>query len=652
MNYLKNWWCTHVLPLVYDDSLSYYEVLCKLKYKINEIVEKINDLYTNFKEYVLNVLKEPEAEGIIKGYIAEQQNKTLFDGEMSLTKIFTDKNVYSEDNLYTGLQGGWYDKANNIYVYALRNHYASPEVNCKIVVQDLNTGQVLRSQIIPVPHGNSLCVDVENDKLYLCGRYYKTSESEKSVWVLKYSTLETLESWDINYSDTYIQGLYWYNNTLWGYVYDAKTVGSIDVQTHNFTPIIALETTNYFNNFAIDDSYVYMLGVNQAILEIFTYTGVKIKTWGMGRTNGTGYFGELQNLTVYNQDIYFGSMWYESVNRPETYYMDIYTFNYIEGNQNWDFYSTLYTPQGIVDVYCDVTYQGHDSNGSEDKPFKTAMEAIASGTIYSKTGNVHVHFKTPGNYGRITCSNIYLRMSNESGGAVTLGESYLYGVNGLFESITFNGANTEQTAIVTAINCQINLLTNTINNNGGYTYGLYARNSIIGVFSLTYSGSEYWCNAVGCSRINYTQTPYKILLDGTSESITTYFEEQEGIPNSPYSKPHAGYCYNGPGVYYGEITTNITDITNYQIYDVVILFNGKRFSDTITLTTPAGGCVNVFDNINGTFKYATITIAEQSGKLVITNNSLYDGTNVTSKTDNTADNNYAQIYSVFCYNAK
>lgn len=31
-----------VLPLVYDDSLSYYEVLCKVVNKLNEVIDIIN----------------------------------------------------------------------------------------------------------------------------------------------------------------------------------------------------------------------------------------------------------------------------------------------------------------------------------------------------------------------------------------------------------------------------------------------------------------------------------------------------------------------------------------------------------------------------------------------------------------------------------
>ena len=41
---IKDFWCQKVLPLVYDDSLSYYEVLCKMKSKINEIIDKINSI--------------------------------------------------------------------------------------------------------------------------------------------------------------------------------------------------------------------------------------------------------------------------------------------------------------------------------------------------------------------------------------------------------------------------------------------------------------------------------------------------------------------------------------------------------------------------------------------------------------------------------
>lgn len=42
------YWCYKVLPLVYDDSLSYYEVLCK-------IVDYINNMIKEDKSYVKDI---------------------------------------------------------------------------------------------------------------------------------------------------------------------------------------------------------------------------------------------------------------------------------------------------------------------------------------------------------------------------------------------------------------------------------------------------------------------------------------------------------------------------------------------------------------------------------------------------------------------
>lgn len=54
-------WSQKVLPLVYDDSLSYYEVLVKLVNKLNEVIDYVTDsLYEtieeSIKEYFVDVL--------------------------------------------------------------------------------------------------------------------------------------------------------------------------------------------------------------------------------------------------------------------------------------------------------------------------------------------------------------------------------------------------------------------------------------------------------------------------------------------------------------------------------------------------------------------------------------------------------------------
>lgn len=57
-------WCQKVLPLVYDDSLSYYELLCKVVQYLNDVIENVDglhddivaltDAYNQLQEYVNN----------------------------------------------------------------------------------------------------------------------------------------------------------------------------------------------------------------------------------------------------------------------------------------------------------------------------------------------------------------------------------------------------------------------------------------------------------------------------------------------------------------------------------------------------------------------------------------------------------------------
>lgn len=44
-------WCYKILPLVYDDSLSYYEFLCKMNAKLNEVIDSVNGLVEAWEKF-------------------------------------------------------------------------------------------------------------------------------------------------------------------------------------------------------------------------------------------------------------------------------------------------------------------------------------------------------------------------------------------------------------------------------------------------------------------------------------------------------------------------------------------------------------------------------------------------------------------------
>ena len=98
-------WCQHVLPLVYDDSLSYMELLCKVINYLNEMSEKIKSIdpymseltqeFIALKEYVDNFVDNLDIESAVDQKIEE----LIASGD------FTD---LVSPTMYTGKSIVWY----------------------------------------------------------------------------------------------------------------------------------------------------------------------------------------------------------------------------------------------------------------------------------------------------------------------------------------------------------------------------------------------------------------------------------------------------------------------------------------------------------------------------------------------------------------
>ena len=99
-------WCYKVLPLVYDDSLSYYETLCKfieylngLGEDVKEVVKEMQDL----KDYVDNFIDTLDIESVVEAKLNELgvqhiQYSSMKDNLMNEIKLFEPDVVIEIEN--------------------------------------------------------------------------------------------------------------------------------------------------------------------------------------------------------------------------------------------------------------------------------------------------------------------------------------------------------------------------------------------------------------------------------------------------------------------------------------------------------------------------------------------------------------------------
>ena len=80
-------WCQKVLPLVYDDSLSYYEVLCK-------VVKYINELIDSDKEIVEEIDKLKSDMTIVQEWIDNFNYEPLLNTVEEMVQKYLTAGVY------------------------------------------------------------------------------------------------------------------------------------------------------------------------------------------------------------------------------------------------------------------------------------------------------------------------------------------------------------------------------------------------------------------------------------------------------------------------------------------------------------------------------------------------------------------------------
>ena len=94
-------WCHKILPLVYEDSLSYYEVLCKLMKKINEIIEDMDDIKISIQEIINEI---DDIWKVIAPKFGEPTRRSITDGQGNVETYYSDTFVVYNNKLYRSIR--------------------------------------------------------------------------------------------------------------------------------------------------------------------------------------------------------------------------------------------------------------------------------------------------------------------------------------------------------------------------------------------------------------------------------------------------------------------------------------------------------------------------------------------------------------------
>lgn len=156
-------WCYKIIPLIYDDSLSYYEVLCKLTHKINEVIDKLN-INVDIESYVDEILKEWLEDGTIKNLVNENiEQETFIAPEYISTFCYVNGN-YDDSVSYDVIQSFCF--INETTAVGVRNARNPVDNNIKLFKFNIETGlKVTDDYTLEGGHCNDVCFDGE--KIYI-----------------------------------------------------------------------------------------------------------------------------------------------------------------------------------------------------------------------------------------------------------------------------------------------------------------------------------------------------------------------------------------------------------------------------------------------------------------------------------------------------
>lgn len=194
-------WCQKVLPAVYDDSLSYYELLCKVIKYLNDVIKLTNtqsDAITELQETLAKFM-----EGTFDPYIEEKIDKWFEENEPEITQQIADLEeivnihvdgvtvtpillgtmVFSTTNNMYGHPGGVCSNGEREYLFIQPEPYTNTSYLTNFSIKSNEWTQ--QKTTGTMAHCNSAAYNPHNDKIYVAPVFDYSNDSQTPTNYIK-----------------------------------------------------------------------------------------------------------------------------------------------------------------------------------------------------------------------------------------------------------------------------------------------------------------------------------------------------------------------------------------------------------------------------------------------------------------------------------
>lgn len=381
-------WCQKVLPLVYDDSLSYYELLCKVVDYLNKTMEDVTVLngdvtnlhaaYVKLQDYVNNYFSTLDIQKEINNKLDEMvKDGTLSNILFNIPKFSTFNPILigrtwglSTDRNHA--QGGCYIN-NGCVVYG---RTSTPPTSDAVTLTDVDTinENVRREVTLNLGHCDDMTYIPELNVIAIIPSIHEPNAGVwNSIILVDYETftikeeIETPRNYGAIGYDRSTKVLYTSDSNMNFYTFNLETKEEIKLFTYSYIDPIKFTK----QGMCVENNRFYFSTAYPNNVLCFDNKGNTLNILNIASTTIENFkFGELEWIDVNDNVMYLGS----SIRTPSSTYELAYTWktNILHGE-----ISRLrggYDP--ISTLYVDSSSNVFRVNGSSSRPFPTIDEAM------------------------------------------------------------------------------------------------------------------------------------------------------------------------------------------------------------------------------------------------------------------------------------